>query len=158
MAGFFAAHGVWSVSTGETLIPMLAYESPNGERGMERLVQDDVGDAARAGQEALHTGQDDRVRAVLVIDAYLHLEAGRVDALIIEAVEYLPSRRSMKMAVPYRPEATSEGFAVFRPKFLEAEGIDEAEVPALADSFFSGVDSHEKAAGIWDAHLVDESV
>jgi len=25
MAGFFAAHGVWCVSTGETLTPMFAY-------------------------------------------------------------------------------------------------------------------------------------
>ncbi|OLT38027.1 hypothetical protein BJF79_28130 [Actinomadura sp. CNU-125] len=158
MAGFFAAHGVWSVSDGEMLIPMLAYEHPNGDRGMDRLVHDDVADGAAAGQEALRTGRDDWVRAVLVIDAYLNLDTARVDALIVEAVEYVPSRRSLKMAVPYRPQAAPEGFAVYRPKFLEVTGVDDPDLAPLADAFFSGVDSHEKAAAVWDAHLVDQSV
>ncbi|MFD0903865.1 hypothetical protein [Actinomadura sediminis] len=158
MAGFFAAHGVWSVSDGEVLIPMLGYEHPTGERGMNRLMHDDVADGARAGQEELLAGHDDWVRAVLVIDAYLHLDTSRVDALIVEAVEYGPSRRTLKMAVPYRPQPTPEGFAVYRPKFLEADGVDDPDFAGLADAFFSGVDSHEKAAEVWNAHLVDESV
>jgi hypothetical protein len=41
LAGFFAAHAVWCVSDGETLIPMLAYTNENNERQMERLVHDD---------------------------------------------------------------------------------------------------------------------
>lgn len=158
MAGFFAAHGVWSVSDGETLIPMLAYEHPDGERGMDRLVHDDVGDAAAAGQEALHAGRDGWVRAALVVDAYLRLETSRVDALVVEAVEYGPARRSLKMAVPYRPRPTPQGFAVYRPKFVEVTGVDDPDFAALADAFFAGVDSHEKAAEVWNAHLVDESV
>ncbi|MFV2210418.1 hypothetical protein ACFHW2_09385 [Actinomadura sp. LOL_016] len=158
MAGFFAAHGVWSVSDGATLIPMLAHERPNGERGMDRLVHDDVADAARAGEEALRAGHGDWVRAALVVDAYLHLDTSRVDALIVDAVEYGPSRRSLKMAVPYRPQGAPEGFAVYRPKFIEVTGMDDPDIAALAESFFSGVDSHEQAAAVWDAHLVDESV
>lgn len=47
MAGFFAAHGVWSVSDGATLIPLLGYEQVDGERGMDRLVFDDIADGAR---------------------------------------------------------------------------------------------------------------
>ncbi|WP_125617620.1 hypothetical protein [Actinomadura sp. WAC 06369] len=158
MAGFFAAHGVWSVSDGETLIPMLAYERPNGERGMDRLVHDDVGNAAAAGQEALRTGRDGWVRAALVVDAFLHLDTGRVDALVVESVEYGSSPRSLKMAVPYRPQQAPQGFGVYRPKFIEVAGVDDADLPALADAFFAGVDSHEQAAAVWNAHLVDESV
>lgn len=157
MAGFFAAHGVWSVSDGETLIPLLGYADADGTHGMDRLMFDDVADAAKAGQEALEAGRNGRVRAVLVADAYLHLEAGRIDALIIDAVEYLPARRSVKMAVPYRPRATPEGFAVYRPKFIEDTGFNEPDYAALADSFFAGVDSHEQAAAVWNAHLIDES-
>lgn len=50
MAGFYAAHGVWSVADGETLIPMLGYVDADGGQGMDRLVFDDVGDAARAAR------------------------------------------------------------------------------------------------------------
>jgi hypothetical protein len=158
MAGFLAAHGIWSVSEGATLVPMLGYEQTDGDRVIERLMFDDVADGARAGQAALADGREGWVRAVLVTDAYLHLDRGRVDALIVDAVEYLPARWSMRMAVPYRPQAASAGFAVYRPKFVETEGFDEPDYDALADAFFSGVDSHVQAAAVWNAHLLDESV
>ncbi|MGP4026278.1 hypothetical protein [Actinomadura sp. 3N407] len=157
MAGFYGAHGVWSVSGGETLVPMLAYGHPDGGQHMDRLVFDDIADGAKAGQDALETGRPDWVRAVLIIDAYLHLDSGKTDALIVDAVEYLPARRSLKMAIPYRPQSSPQGFAVYRPKFLEVTGVGEPDHAALADSFFSGVDSHEKAAAVWNAHLLDES-
>lgn len=157
MAGFYAAHGVWSVADGETLIPMLGYVGADGGQGMDRLVFDDVADAARTGQAALEEGRDGRVRAALVVDAFLHLDRAKVDALIVDAVEYGPVRRSLKMAVPYRPQSSSQGFAVFRPKFIEVAGVDVPDYTALADAFFSGVDSHERAAAVWNEHLLDES-
>jgi hypothetical protein len=158
MAGFYAAHGVWSVSDGETLIPLLGHEHVDGDQGMDRLVFDDVADAARAGQDALEAGRPGWVRAALVADAYLRLDAGRVDALVVDAVEYVPVRRSMRIAIPYRPRPAPQGFAVYRPKFIDVTGVDGPDYAALADFFFSGVDSHEQAAAVWNAHLVDESV
>lgn len=97
------------------------------------------------------------LRAVLVVDGYVHLEVGRIDALIVEAVEYGPQRRSVTVAVPYRPQSSPAGFAVHRPKFLQLSGLDRQEAPALGEAFFAGVDSHERAAPVWNAHL-DESV
>ena len=158
MAGFFAAHGIWSVSDGATLIPLLGHEDTDGGRGMDRLAFADAGAAAKAGQDTLAAGKPGWVRAVLVVDAYLHLATGKVDALIVDAVEYLPARRSLRMAVPYRPQQSPEGFAVYRPRFVEVTGIDEPDHAALADAFFAGVDSHERAAAVWNAHLIDESV
>ncbi|MEU9019511.1 hypothetical protein [Actinomadura sp. NPDC048394] len=156
-AGFHAAHGVWSVSDGAVLVPILAHVGEDGALGLDRLAFDDVAEAARAGQEALARGRDGWVRAVLVTDAYLHLDRGRVDALIVDAVEYVPSRRSLRMAVPYRPESSPEGFAVYRPKFIEVAGDGEPDYASLADHFFAGVDSHERAASVWNAYLIDES-
>ncbi|TDC85585.1 hypothetical protein [Actinomadura sp. 7K507] len=155
MAGFYAAHGVWSVSDGEALIPFLGYAQVDGKQGMQRLVGDD---ALRSAQDAFGAGRDDWVRAVLVVDAYLHLDTGRTDALIVDAADYGPARRTVKMAVPYRPGAAPQGFAVYRPKFMEVVGVDDPDYAALADAFFAGVDSHERAAAVWNAHLVDESV
>ncbi|MER7273553.1 hypothetical protein ABT369_03765 [Dactylosporangium sp. NPDC000244] len=153
LAGFFAAHGVWSVSEGGPLTPILGYEEASGQRGLTRFVADDLAEGARKGREALESNMEGWARAVLVLDAYIHLEAGKVDALIAEAVEYGPVRKKLVIAVPYRPEP----FAVYRPKFLEIEGVSESEAGNLADAFFNGVDSHEEANAVWNAHL-DESI
>jgi hypothetical protein len=157
LAGFFAAHGIWSVSDGATLTPLLGHEHASGDRGMDRFALSDVGAGAQAGQEALQANRHGAVRAVLVVDGYLHLPRGRTDALIIDAVEYGPARRSFKMGVPYRPQPSPQGFAVHRPKFIEVVGVDKQDYPALADAFFAGVDSHERAAPVWNANL-DPSV
>jgi hypothetical protein len=153
LAGFFAAHGIWSVSDGAALVPLLGYEYADGSRGMDRFALDDAGDGARAGQEALHANRYGAVRAVLVVDTYLDLDSGRTDALIVEAVEYGPDLRSLKLAVPYRAKPSPQGFAVHRPKFIGIDGISEQDQAALADAFFDGVDSHEQAAVVWNAHL-----
>ena len=60
LAGFFAAHGIWSVSGGATLMPVLGYEQADGCRGMDRVVFDDSADAVLAGQDALEANADFR--------------------------------------------------------------------------------------------------
>ena len=100
LAGFFAAHGIWSVADGETLTPLLGYEQTDGGQGMDRFAADDTAEAVRAGQDALQANRRGSVRAVLVTDAYIQLGTGRSDALIVEAVEYCAARQSMTMAIP----------------------------------------------------------
>lgn len=158
LSGFFAAHGIWGVSDGDTLIPMLGYEDTQGKGGMERIVTEDVAEAVEMGRGTLREGREGWARAVLVFDGYLRRDEGRTDALFVDAVEYLPQRQSMMMAVPYRPPAASNGFAVYRPKFMEVPAAGEADLAGLAESFFAGVDSHEHGAAVWNAHLLDESV
>ncbi|MCW3820202.1 hypothetical protein ONA91_37810 [Micromonospora sp. DR5-3] len=156
LAGFFAAHGIWCVSDGDTLTPLLGYEQADGSRGMDRFVTDDLGESARRGQGALQNNEHESARAVLVVDGYVHLDAGRTDALIVEAVDYAGSA-SFKVAVPYRPRQSSTGFAVHRPKFVEVTGVQQPDYAALAQAFFAGVDSHEEAAAVWSDHL-DETI
>lgn len=152
LAGFFAAHGIWSVSDGETLTPLLGFELPSGERGMDRFVSDDIASGAHAGQEALHKNPRGAARAVLVADAYLNLDTGRTDALIVEAHDY-SAGHLLRMAVPYRPKSSEQGFAVHRPKFMEVVGAEQGEFEALGDAFFAGVEAHEEAAEVWREHL-----
>jgi len=102
LAGFFAAHGIWSVADGGTLTPLLGYEQTDGGRGMDRFAAGDTAEAVHAGQDALQANRRGSVRAVLVTDAYIQLGTGRSDALIVQAVEYGPGRQSMTMAIPYR--------------------------------------------------------
>lgn len=82
MAGFFAAHGVWCVSTGETLTPMFAYERPGG-RQMDRLVSERAEEAVALGRERLAGRYGDALRAVFVFDGYVTLADGKTDALLI---------------------------------------------------------------------------
>ncbi|WP_029900332.1 hypothetical protein [Nocardia brasiliensis] len=156
-AGFYAAHGIWSVSDGDMLTPLLGYAATDGTEGLERLHSDDAAEAAHIGAERLQTGRPNWVRAVLIVDAFLHLPRGRTDALIIDAVEYTPRPRSMRMAVPYRPQSPNGKFAVYRPKFIDTQGFTDPDYSELADSFYAGVDSHQQAAAVWHAHLLDES-
>lgn len=156
LAGFFAAHGVWCVSEGETLIPLLGYLHADGEYGMDRLMFDDYAEGARAGQDALADGDPSWVGAVLVADGYIHLDQGKTDALLIEAVQYGAYRQSLQLAVPYRPAQDPRGFAVHKPKFMNAD-CDDPEFDAMAEAFFVGAASHTEANAVWDAHL-DETV
>lgn len=154
LAGFFAAHGVWCVSEGETLIPLLGYQHTDGEYGMDRLMFDDFAEGARRGQDALADGDPSWVGAVLVVDGYIHLEQGKTDALIVEAVHYGPHRQSMQVAVPYRP--ADHGFAVHKPKFMDID-CDDPNLAPLAEAFFVGAASHTEANAVWEAHL-DETI
>lgn len=152
LAGFYAAHGIWSISDGETLIPILGYEQPNGERGWDRYFFDDVADGVRAAQEALEVNENGAARAVLVADAYLHLDAGPTDGLIVHAVSYGLTPGSIELVVPYRPATDPSGFAVYRPMITEVSGFDQPDYDTVADAFFDGVESHDHAAPVWRAH------
>src|SRR5258706_9713472 len=93
---------------------------------------------AQAGQEALQASRHGAGRAVLVVDGYLRLNGGRTDALIVDAVEYGPARRSLKIGVPYRPQPNHQGFAVHRPKFPGSIRVNRQDYPALTDPFSAG--------------------
>ncbi len=152
LAGFFAAHGIWCVSDGGPLIPMLAFEKSDGKRQLVRLAVDDLGKAARMGQQWLDENREGALRAVLVCDGFITLPSGKTDALILEARSYGPPVQSFRMAVPYRNREGPSGFAVHRPKFLGFEG-GEPDQDELAAAFFRGVDRHEEGARVWNAHL-----
>jgi len=156
LAGFFAAHAIWCVSDGEPLIPMLAYLKPDGERGMDRIALDNFEEAVAAGQQWLAENKHDAAGAVLLYDAYVTLESGKTDALVLEARQYDAAPRSFQMIVPYRNAQATDGFAVHRPKLVSVTGYDDPPFDAIADAFFRGVDSHEKGAEVWSAYL-DES-
>jgi hypothetical protein len=151
-AGFFAAHGIWCVSDGGPLIPMLAFERPGGKREMIRFVMDRLEAGVEQGRRWLADNPEGATHAVLVFDGFITLESGKTDALFIEAVQYQPERAGFGMAVPYRSSDSPQGFAVFRPKFLGYDGA-EPDFNQLGEAFFPGVDRHEEGAKVWNASL-----
>jgi hypothetical protein len=156
LAGYFAAHAVWCVSDGEVLIPLLAYELPDGTRQMARLACDTLTEGIRQGHNWLDQNPEQVCRAVLIYDGYVTLESGETDALFIEAKVFVGHEASFTTAIPYRHSEHPDGFAVHRPKFFSFEGV-EPEMDEVANAFFLGVDQHEKGAVVWQAHM-DQSV
>ena len=149
-AGFFAAHAVWSVCDGETLIPMLVYPSAEGKASMTRLVSDDSRKAVADAKENLSKVVADHGAAVLLYDTFVTLGSWRTDAILIESVA---ESGRLVMAVPYRDAKSEQGFAVYRPKFIECPQ-EQAEV--LAELFFQGVGAHEKGNAVW-SKFIDQS-
>jgi hypothetical protein len=156
LAGFIAAHGIWCVLDSGPLIPILTFELPNGSRHLNRLHAPELERGVEVGREWLAQNREGATRAVLVYDGYITLRTGKLDALFLDVRDYGPPTRSLQMAVPYRPAANDQPFAVYRPKFLSCDAPN-PDYETLGNAFFRGVDSHEKGAAIWNNHL-DQSL
>jgi hypothetical protein len=155
LAGFFAAHAIWCVSDGETLTPMLAYTTADDERKMDRLVSDDLATSVAYGKEKLDSNEMNANDAVLLYDGRIPIGKEKVDAIIIDMRAYFSPGSEAVMAVPYTPK-TSGKFRVHKPKLLGWKNCDDFDMNAALQSFFEGVDGHEKGAKIWNDSL-DES-
>ena len=155
LAGFFAAHAVWSVSEGETLIPIVAYVDKAGQRHMSRLEEERLEQSVAVGKEWLKSNPEGAAHAVLVFDGFVNLPEGKTDALILEAVTYGKDARRFVITVPYRSASSSRGFAVHRPKFQDRDS-QPFHAEQVAADFFAGVHEHSQGAAIWADHL-DES-
>lgn len=149
LAGFIAAHAIWSVSDGAILVPMLGSVSATAEQMLDRLVLDDAQQAVDLGRKQLADNARKAVRAAFAFDGYITLADGKTDAIFVEARGY--GRRDpieFNIAIPYRN--ASAGFAVYRPKVLT---VPRGDQKALLEAFWAGVDSHEEAAAVWSAHI-----
>lgn len=157
LAGFFAAHAIWSVSDGENLIPMFVYTDEHGENKMERLiVGDDLEKSVAYGKEKLDTNDVDANDAALISDGRIPIGELKVDAIIIDIRSYFSPGSKAILAVPYNPPAAG-GFRVFKPKLLQWEECDDFEVDHAVQSFFEGIDAHEHGAAVWNKSL-DQSM
>ena len=151
IGGYFAAHGMWSVHDGETLNPILAYNTGTDKK-MERLVQ---GDAVSFGQKRLASNEMKAKFGTLVCDARIPVGDEKLDALIIEIRDYDTPDSEVLVAIPYERKAEDD-FRIYRPKILSWENCDKFDVNVAMEAFFKGVDDHKKGSEIWKRCL-DES-
>jgi hypothetical protein len=155
LAGFFAAHGIWCVAEGETLVPILAFQRPDGAQEFRRIEAGELLDAVAQGKAWLAGNPEHVSCAVLVYDALVALPGGKTDCLMVDVHLYEPVHGTLSIALPYRHAGKPGGFVVHRPKFFSNQGEEQA-VSDLGAAFFRGVAQHEKGAAVWNAHL-DES-
>lgn len=154
MAGHFAAHAMWSVSDGETLIPILGFLNKNNEKNMHRLAFEDSEKAMREGNDALEKNIDDSKGVVFISDGYLNLNEEKTDALIVKIRGFNEYNSKSVLALPYRHSSHEKGFAIHRPKLLEYPE-DKEDRDDNINSFFDGIESHEQASKVWKAHYID---
>jgi hypothetical protein len=154
LAGFFAAHAIWSVSDGATLIPILAYTTESGERHMERLVGE-LAAMVEAGRQRLDANPMDAVDAVLLYDGYLTIAGDKVDAILVEVLAYFAPGAKLTLGIPYTPLASGT-FRVHKPKLLGWEHCDDFDQREALQNFFEGTAEHTQGSAVWTAAL-DES-
>jgi hypothetical protein len=155
LAGLFAAHAVWCVADGETLIPFVGFRLQDGSTTMRRFVAERLEDGVAEAKQHLDANPDGATAGVLIHDGFITLPDGKTDALVLEVRSFGKDPQSYVSVVPYRHSQKPGGFAVHRPKFVKST-LSPTELASLGEAFFSGVDQHEKGSRIWAEHL-DES-
>ena len=152
LAGYFAAHAIWSVSDEDRLIPMLAFTNEKDEKKMERLVMDDAGAAVEFGRQKLESNGMDANDAVLVYDGRIPVNGEKMDAIIIEIRSYFSPESQLTFAVPYTPISSGK-FTVYKPKIASWVNCEDFAQQNVVDSFWNGVDAHEQGVKVWNEHM-----
>jgi hypothetical protein len=148
-AGFFAAHSVWCVSTGETLVPILAYQTVVGERRMMRIGLEELTDAVALGQKKLAENSMESQTAVLIYDGYANFENGKFDALMIEVRDYDNPSTDALVVFPYE-HASTGGFQVHQPRLVFDNSLDLGTQEDSLQSFANGIETHpEGSRAVW---------
>lgn len=118
LAGFIAAHAVWCVSDADGLVPMVAFQTDDGQRKFERLVFDDAGEAVEHGRKQLEGDPFNANDGVLAYDGRIATPEGKkVDAIILEARSYAFPWAKAAIAVAYTPKSSGD-FRVHKPKLI----------------------------------------
>ncbi|HAZ59969.1 MAG TPA: hypothetical protein DCY89_00185 [Gammaproteobacteria bacterium] len=154
LAGFFAAHAIWSLSSGEALVPIYGFLRGAGLRELTRLEHDDLEAGVAAGRELLRSNEVSAQHAVLVFDGQVKLGEESLDAVVIEGQSQAAADERLEMIVPYRSAAHADGFRVHPPKFVDLAGSQERRL-TLSQAFFRGVNEHREAAPIWRDHAAE---
>ena len=155
LAGFVAAHAVWSLSESDGFAPFVAHVTEGGERTLTRIMTDDTAQAIAAGRDQLANNPMDADDAVLAFDARVNGPDGPIDAVVVEIRCYAFPGAEATIAVPYTPKS-SGAFRVHQPTLARWEGCEDFDIDTAFQAFFHGIESHEQGAKVWDAAL-DES-
>lgn len=155
MAGDVAAHSIWSVSSGDTLTPILGSMDKESRTRYQRIAFDDAEEAHQYGQNSLNKNENDAKGAVFSVDGYITLDSGKTDAVILDVRVYGATESNATIAIPYRHAKSTGGFAVHRPKLVKIEKISQGSLDELMSAFFDGIDGHEFGSKLWHQHSTD---
>jgi hypothetical protein len=156
MAGKYTSHAIWSVSSGETLIPIVGLLKADGEQSMQRLAMNSV-EAVSTGEGTINNLSSDHKGGAFIQDGLVTLDTGKTDALIIDVKFSDDASKKVKFLVPYRNANHEKGFAVHRLKITEIEGFSTDDYKWVSDAFFDGLQSHPEGGKIWAEQYEDQA-
>lgn len=155
MAGNYTGHAFWSISSGETLIPIVGYLDKAGERRMERLAMDST-KAIALGDQKISELPDDATGAIFIRDGYITLETGKTDAIIIDIALSGKEQPRIQYMFPYRHANHEKGFALHRLKVTQLKGISTDDIEAFTNFFWDGIESHPQGGDLWKKQYQDQ--
>ncbi len=155
MAGHYTGHAFWSISTGETLIPIVGYLDNAGEQRMERYAMESV-KAIALGEQKISELSDDTKGAVFIRDGYITLETGKTDAIIIDVSLKGDQQGRIQYMFPYRHAEHEKGFALHRLKVTQLNGVSTDDLEALSNFFWDGIESHQQGREILENQYQDQ--
>jgi tellurite resistance protein len=156
MAGKVASHAIWSVSSGETLIPIVGYLKTDNSHSMERLAMEPV-QAISLGEQKISALDSDKLGAALVKDGCVTLGAGKTDALIVDVRFAENIEKKIQFIIPYRNANHPQGFAVHRLKLTQLEGISNDVVDSLSNAFFDGFEAYTEGGSLREEKYVEQA-
>lgn len=163
-AGKFAAHAIWCVSDGSTLVPIFV-ASQGSDCTMHRIAAAALEQAVSIGQNWLENGKMSEKEAQLSAAALLYeikltIGSEKMDAIAINIRDYSnPLARAM-LCIPFTPQKGPMGlfgkFKVHRPKMTEWTNCEQFKTDEVLEEFWKGVDSHEQGSRVW-SNAMDQS-
>jgi hypothetical protein len=153
MAGYWAAHSIWSVCDGETLIPIVGYLAADDSCSMERLAMGPVA-ALVHGEHKLSSLEPCQQGAVLIKEGRIGAGVGaeKTHCLILDVRFAAAPHSKLQYVLPYRSGLHELGFAVHNPVLGECQGFDAEQVEILGQFFFKGLAAHTQGSAIWHSH------
>lgn len=149
LAGFMAAHGMWTLADGP-LTPVAAYELSDGSHGLVRFVAETLEAGAEHGRQYLASSPHDVVRAVTIAEGFHSTEHSKTSALIVEGRQYGEGGGGLAVAIPYRAATTDTSLVIQHPELVRFDAVG-AQFNLL-DAFFDGLRDHGPASDFWDQH------
>lgn len=157
LSGFAAAHAVWCVSSGETLIPLILWSNEAGERNLERLVASTLEEWVVMQEERMAELAGVARYAVSAFDGFINDNGLRINTLFLTARVFNETGYRIKFGVSYAPKKLLKKLTVHPLRVLSSTAVDNNDLEQITTAFFDGVAEHPKGSELWRTRLVDAS-
>jgi len=157
LAGYQAAFAMGQARDHGQSSPLLVQGQPDGTTLLQDFSM--FGDAQAGLQmidDAIAHNPDKLPFQISVLDSFVNLPTGRVDAVSVNLVVYggglMSGRKPLQLVIacPWRPASAGAGFAIQPPVLQHCAG--EIALEALAWAFFKGVDRYKFDDFTWRLH------
>lgn len=155
LAGFFAAHAVWSLAEEGKFCPMLAYSTPDSKHSVERMLHPDPLEAVKLAQIKLNNNEMGASHAAIVFAGKVQSGPDKLDAVLSDLRTFANPKAAAAIAIPFFPKSSGK-LRIHIPLLVSWIDCDGYSKPEVMQAFFKGVNGHEQGSKTWNEYY-DES-